>query len=139
MLNIAFLTAKERPIDANDVRRLYDGANWWPGWQPASIARAIEATTAIGAWDGERMIGFTRALSDGVHRAYVEDVVIDPDYRGQGIGEKLVASLLDAIGDVHIITLFCLPEREAFYSRNGFRKDPQIVMRRDAKALEGTD
>src|SRR6266581_4617119 len=77
---IAFLTADERRIDPVDVRRLYDGADWWPDWQPESI-RALSATTAIGAWDGDRLIGFTRALSDGVHRAYVEDVVIDPEYR----------------------------------------------------------
>lgn len=138
MPDIALLTAEKRPINPVDVRRLYDGANWWPGWQPESIGRALAATTAVGAWDGDRLIGFTRALSDGVHRAYVEDVVIDPDYRSRGIGEKLVAALLDAIGDVHIVTLFCLPEREAFYGRNGFRTDRQIVMRRDFAAPEGS-
>lgn len=132
MSDIAFLTADKRPIDANDVRRLYDGANWWPGWQPESIARAIAATTAIGAWDGDRLIGFTRALSDGVHRAYVEDVVIDPEYRGQGIGERLVAALIEALEPLHIISLFCAAEREAFYGRNGFRTDPQLVMRRES-------
>jgi GNAT superfamily N-acetyltransferase len=136
--DIIFLTADKRSIDPVDVRRLYDGANWWPGWEPESIGRALAATTAVGAWDGDRLIGFTRALSDGVHRAYVEDVVIDPDYRGQGIGEKMVASLLEAIGDVHIVTLFCLPEREAFYGRNGFSADKQIVMRRDFSAQEGS-
>lgn len=133
MPDIAFLTAEDCPINAADVRRLYDGANWWPAWQPESIAGAIAATTAIGAWDGERLIGFTRALSDGVHRAYIEDVVIDPDYRGQGIGEQLVASLVDALGDVHIVSLFCEPERVPFYSRNGFRpSETQVMMHREA-------
>ena len=134
MPDIAFTTADKRPINAIDVRRLYDSANWWPGWQPESIARAIAATTAIGAWDGGRLIGFTRALSDGVHRAYVEDVVIDPDYRGQGIGEQLVALLVEALGDVHIISLFCEPERVAFYSRNDFRpSQTQVMMHRETK------
>lgn len=73
-----------------------------------------------------------------MHRAYVEDVVIDPDYRGQGIGERLVARLIEELGQIHIITLFCKPEREAFYGRNGFRTDRQIVMRRDFAAPEGS-
>jgi GNAT superfamily N-acetyltransferase len=121
--DIAFLTADERPIDPIDVRRLYDGADWWPDWQPESVGRALVATTAIGAWDGDRLIGFTRALSDGVHRAYVEDVVIDPEYRGQGIGERMVAALLETLESVHIITLFCKEERVPFYGRNGFTSE----------------
>ena len=136
MPDIKFLTSDKRSINAADVRRLYDGANWWPGWQPESIARAIAATTAVGAWDGERLVGFTRALSDGVHRAYVEDVVIDPDYRGQGIGERLVAALVEAIGPVHITSLFCLPDRVDFYRRNGFEPENQVMMHR---RLEGMD
>ena len=131
MPDIAFLTADQRPIDPVDVRRLYDGANWWPDWQPESIGRALAATKAIGAWDGDRLIGFTRALSDDVHRAYVEDVVIDPKYRGLGIGERMVAALLETLGPVHIITLFCKEERVPFYQRNGFAAETQVVMRRD--------
>jgi GNAT superfamily N-acetyltransferase len=133
---IAFLRANDRPIDPADVRHLYDGANWWPGWGSESIARAIAATTAIGAWDGERLVGFARALSDGVHRAYVEDVVIDPEYRGKGIGERLVASLLEALGDVHIISLFCQPRRVEFYRRNGFEPEDQVMMHRRMKGMD---
>jgi GNAT superfamily N-acetyltransferase len=133
---IAFLTARQRPIDALDIRRLYDGASWWPGWEPASIAEAVAATIAVGAWDGDRLIGFTRALSDGVHRAYVEDVVVDPAYRGQGIGEKLVAALMEELAGVHIVSLFCLPERADFYRRNGFEPEEQVMMHRRLKGVE---
>lgn len=123
----------ERPIDAADVRRLYDGAGWWPERESDSIAQAIAATVAVGAWDGERLVGFARALTDGVHRAYIEDVVIDPDYRGQQIGERVVAALLESLGDVHIVSLFCEPDRVPFYSRNGFRPSgSQVMMHREA-------
>lgn len=128
---VEYLTAKQRSIDAIDVRRLYDGAGWWPDWDVAGIQRAIDATISVGAWDGERLVGLSRAISDGVHRAYVEDVVIDPDYRGQGIGEKLVALLMEQLADVHVTSLFCEPERVSFYSRNGFRaSETQVMMHR---------
>jgi ribosomal protein S18 acetylase RimI-like enzyme len=121
-LGIEIATHEQRKVSAADVRRLYDGAGWWPGWDIGGIERAIAASVAIGAWDGDRLVGFTRALTDGVHRAYVEDVVVDPDYRGQQIGERVVAALVEAIGDVHVISLFCEPERVAFYGRNGFKE-----------------
>ncbi len=125
---IAYQRKEERPIAAAAVRRLYDGAGWWPDWGLGGIDRPIEASVAIGAWDGERLVGFARAISDGEHRAYVEDVVIDPECRGRGIGEGIVAALLRAIGEVHIVSLFCEPERVEFYGRNGFRASETAVM-----------
>ena len=129
---ISISHANERPIAAPDIRRLYDGANWWPGWALDGITRAVAASIATGAWDDDRLVGFARALSDGEHRAYIEDVVIDPDYRGRQIGERLVATLVEALGPVHIVSLFCEPERVAFYSRNGFRPSKtQVMMHRE--------
>ncbi len=131
-VSIDYLASQERAIAAADVRRLYDGAGWWPKWDVAGIKRAIDSTIAVGAWDGERLVGFARALSDGEHRAYIEDVVIDPGYRGQGIGEKIVAWLVKQLGDVHIVSLFCEPERVNFYARNGFRPSKtQVMMHRE--------
>lgn len=129
---IEFATRDERDIHAAAVRRLYDGAGWWPGWDEAGIQRAIDRTVAVGAWDGARLVGFTRALSDGEHRAYIEDVVIDPDYRGRGIGENLVARLIAELGNVHIISLFCEPDRVNFYARNAFQaSETQVMMHRE--------
>ncbi len=125
---IAYQRKEERPIPAAAVRRLYDGAGWWPDWNADGIERAISESVAVGAWDGKRLAGFARAISDGEHRAYVEDVVIDPEYRGRGIGEQIVAALVEAIGDVHIVSLFCEPERVEFYGRNGFRASETAVM-----------
>lgn len=125
---IAYQRKEEQPIAAAAVRRLYDGAGWWPDWGLDGIERAIEASVAVGAWDGERLVGFARAISDGEHRAYVEDVVVDPEYRGRSIGERTVAALVEAIGRVHIVSLFCEPERVEFYGRNGFRPSETAVM-----------
>lgn len=124
----------ERAIDAAQVRSLYHGAGWWPDRDAAGIAQAIASGVSFGAWDGERMVGFARALSDGRYRAYVEDVVIDPEYRGRGIGERLVAALCEELADIEIVSLFCLPERVAFYERNGFvPHGTQVMMHREAK------
>jgi hypothetical protein len=35
---------------------------------------------AVGAWDGRDLVGFARAVSDGVLRAYAEDVVVSPGW-----------------------------------------------------------
>jgi ribosomal protein S18 acetylase RimI-like enzyme len=124
----------ERPIDAAQVRRLYESVDWGHNRDDDGIRATIEAGVAVGAWDGDRLVGFVRALSDGMYRSYIEDVMVDPDYRGQMIGERMVARMLESLADIEIVSLFCLPERVAFYGRNGFKaNDTQVMMHRRAE------
>ena len=133
---ITFASDEERPIDSAQVRRLYETVDWGHGRSEHGIRAAIEASVALGAWDGDRLVGFVRALSDGAYRAYVEDVMVDPDYRGRRIGERMVAELLRALQDVEIVSLFCLPQRVAFYERNGFEAHKsQVVLHRGAAGV----
>ena len=132
---ITFENHRVRPIDPAQVRRLFETVPWGDGRDDAGIAKTLEVNLGVGAWDGDKLIGFTRAMSDGLYRAYVEDVMIDPVYRGKKIGERMVAKLLEELGDIEIVSLFCEPERVAFYGRNGFSPSKtQVMMHRRARA-----
>jgi ribosomal protein S18 acetylase RimI-like enzyme len=61
---------------------------------------------AVGAWEDERLIGFARAVSDGVFRAYIEDVVVHENYRRSGIGQKLLSRLMNELSDIETVSLF---------------------------------
>lgn len=73
------------------------------------------------AYDGNRLVGTGRVLSDGVWRAVIYDVAVLPEYRGKGIGSTLIRELVERAG-VDIIMLFAAPGKEQFYERFGFRK-----------------
>ena len=133
--SLAFLTAEERPIDIAALLRLYESTPWAQGRDPAGVRDSLAASIAAGAWDGERLVGLARALSDGKYRAYIEDVVVDPEYRVAGVGVRLVAALLEALGPVAIVSLFCEPARVSFYERHGFRRsESQVMMHRESPA-----
>lgn len=42
-----------------------------------------------------RLVGFARAISDGVGYAYLADVFVTSDARGKGLGRELVATMID--------------------------------------------
>ena len=42
-----------------------------------------------------RQVGFARAISDGVAFAYLADLFILADARGDGLGKELVATMID--------------------------------------------
>ena len=126
---IAFHT--ERPIDAHALRALYDQANWWPNRQPAAIADMLDHAIAVGVWDHTQLIAFARAVADGHFRAYIEDVVVHPAYRRQGIAVQMLGRLLDTLTHIETISLFCTPDLIALYEQLGFKAyRSQCVMHR---------
>jgi GNAT superfamily N-acetyltransferase len=128
--NLEVLTHRERPIPAKSVQELYDHVGWRRRGTEEGIAQALVTGPAVGAWDGERLVGLARALSDGHLSAYVEDVMIHERYRRSGVGDRIMARLLEEVGDVETVILFCEPSLSKFYEKSGFRKTTDIVMQR---------
>jgi GNAT superfamily N-acetyltransferase len=73
-------------------------------------------------------VGFARALSDGRFAAYVEDVMVHEAYRRRGVGEEIVVLLLEEIGTVAKVNLFCESPVTRFYEANGFRRTSYVLM-----------
>lgn len=56
--------------------------------------------------------------------AHLEDVVVDQSYRGNQLGQKLIANIVDKAREsgAYKIIADCKPELLSFYSKNGFEK-----------------
>ena len=50
----------------------------------------------VSIWNKGKIIGFGRALSDGIYRSVLWDVVIDKNHQGNGYGSMLVKTILNA-------------------------------------------
>ncbi len=72
-------------------------------------------------YDGERFIGFGRSISDGVAQAALFNIVVDPDYHGQGLGRLIIDDLLKAVGHCNVV-LYTHPNTVSFYRHLGFRR-----------------
>lgn len=118
---------RTRPIPASAVRDLYNQEGWWPERNDGKLAEVIANGPAVGAWDGDQLIGFARAVTDGHFRAYVEDVVVDAAHRRTGCGAALVAALGAELEGVDLVTLFCHRDHTSFYERGGFKFTRQQV------------
>ncbi len=72
------------------------------------------------AFHGKELVGFGRALSDGVKDAGIFDVAVAADYQGRGIGTAVLESLMGDLAGLNVI-LFANPGREEFYARFSFK------------------
>lgn len=89
----------------------------------AALRRAHDASAAwVVARDAEgRVVATARAVSDAVKFAYIADVAVHRDWRGNGLGAALMALLLDhpalrRVARVELATRDAMP----FYERMGF-------------------
>jgi len=44
---------------------------------------------SVSAYDGDRLVGFGRAISDGMLHALIAEMIILPGYQGRGIGNHM--------------------------------------------------
>lgn len=121
-----------REIPPAAVWLLYQEEGWWQERSEDDLAAVIASGPAVGAWKGERLVGFARAVSDGRFRAYVEDVVVDAAHRGSGCGAALVEGLHAELSGIDIVSLFCHEDLVGFYERAGYRFTRQRVAHRVA-------
>jgi GNAT superfamily N-acetyltransferase len=81
----------------------------------------------VSAFDNERLVGIGRLVSDGALYAFVCDMIILPEYQGQGIGKAILKMLKDKCleNGIQRAWLFAAPGRAGFYVKNGFDIRPE--------------
>ena len=123
-----------KALDADELMqlcKLFQKAAFWAKDRRAEdMERAIaHSHPIVVARDTGQLIGFARATSDGVFRATIWDVMIDPDYQGAGLGRRLVETLiahphLSRVERIYLMTT----HQQRFYERIGFEQNSTTTM-----------
>lgn len=72
-------------------------------------------------YDENRLIGCGRALTDGIAQAAVYNIALAEEYRGRGLGRKLIESILEQVKGC-VVILYTHPQTIAMYEKFGFRR-----------------
>jgi ribosomal protein S18 acetylase RimI-like enzyme len=116
--------AENRPLDPRAIAILYIAA----GVENAitsheQIQKMYEnSNLVISAWDGSRLVGVARALTDLAYCCYLSDLAVDKKYQGLGIGSSLLTLIQKSIGVNGSLILLSSPQASNFYERLGFRR-----------------
>ena len=73
------------------------------------------------AYDGDRLVGCGRAISDGVRQAAIINIALDEAYHGRQGGRAIIESLKAQLKGC-TITLYTHPQTVALYEKLGFRR-----------------
>ncbi len=83
-------------LDLDVIHGFLTTSYWSPGIPRETVARAIAGSLCIGAYDtAGTQIGFARLVTDRATFAWLADVFVLPEARGQGIARAMVQALMD--------------------------------------------
>lgn len=93
------------------------------------IQRMIDnADVNVSAWDGEKLVGIARAITDFAYCCYLSDLAVSKDYQKSGIGTELVNRLREHLGDEVSLLLLSAPTAMDYYPRIGFEKTEKAFL-----------
>ena len=83
------------------------------------------ANLTITAWDGEKLVGISRSLTDFAYVAYLADLAVDQEYQRSGIGKQLIEETKARLGPECMIVLLAAPKANDYYKHIGFEHNPR--------------
>jgi ribosomal protein S18 acetylase RimI-like enzyme len=109
---------------------LYNAVGWAAYTRDeAGLEKAIRNSTyVVCAWDGEKLVGLARCLSDDASIFYLQDILVHPDCQRQGIGRRLMENCLERFDHVRTKVLLTDDEerQHAFYKSLGYKNTREL-------------
>jgi ribosomal protein S18 acetylase RimI-like enzyme len=119
------LVRRLSPKQIRELLGLYRREWWSKTRKEAEVRQMLKNTDLIfGLCDArnEKLVAFTRVLTDFTYKALIFDVIVDESYRNLGLGKRLIDEVLKhpRVRKVKHVELYCLPELVSFYRKWGF-------------------
>jgi GNAT superfamily N-acetyltransferase len=131
-------------LDVALIHKYLSESSYWAQGRPREVVeRSIEHSLAFGVYLGERQVGFARVITDYATFAWIADVFVVEECRGQGLG-KWLSEVMITHPDLQGFRRWALATKDAheLYRRVGFRELQRVerwMERRDPQTVERPD
>ena len=123
-------------VDADAAWAYLSTDAYWARWRARADfdAQLASAWRVVGAYaPGGAMVGFARAVSDGVALAYLADVYVRPDHRGHGLGVELVRVMVEDGPGRDFRWLLHTNDAHGLYAKFGFAPPNPTYLERPSR------
>ena len=107
------------------LQRLLENNTFWAKNRTIKDLKKCLANSdvIVSLWVGKEIVGFGRALTDGIYRGVLWDIVIDQNYQGKGFGKLIVKSLLSSKKIKNTKKLYLMTtNKKLFYTQLNFKQ-----------------
>ena len=124
-------------VDRDAVWAFLSTEAYWGRWRSRADVEAQldSAWRVVGAYERATgaLVGFARAVSDGVAFAYLADVYVLPEARGSGLGDALVRAMVEEGPGRRFRWMLHTGDAHGLYARLGFAAPDSTVMERPGR------
>ena len=125
-LRVLGLGPNLRPTNGlHKLQKLLDKNAFWAKSRTINDLKKCLANSdvIVSLWVGSEIVGFGRALTDGIYRGVLWDIVIDQNHQGKGFGSLIIQNLLSSKKIKNIKKLYLMTtNKELFYSQFNFKE-----------------
>ena len=117
-----------KTLSVKDYNMLREAVGWG-SYNPDKVRMALDRSDfVIAAQINEKTIGMARVIQDGL-QALIMDVIVLPEYQGQGIGKTMMERVMEYLNDIShgggiFVNLMSAIDRDGFYGQFGFERRP---------------
>ena len=107
------------------LQRFLDRNTFWAKSRTINDLKKCLANSdvIVSLWVGNEIVGFGRALTDGIYRGVLWDVVIDQNHQGKGFGTLIIKNLLSSKKIKTTKKLYLMTtNKKLFYSQLDFKE-----------------
>ncbi len=121
MGEMAMIYIENGPVLAKDLADLRESVGW-NRMEHCLEDPAMLSYYHIAVYHEACLIGYIDCVSNGVTDAYIQDLMIRPDFQGQGIGTELMNRMIAYLKEKHIFMISVVYDEalRSFYKRFGF-------------------
>ena len=94
------------------------------------IRKSIDNSIVFGVYKDDSLIGMARVISDFATTFYIADVIIDEKYRGNGLGKKLISTIMSDERFSSLFGILVTRDAHGLYEHFGFKRDTERAMTR---------
>ncbi|HWR40806.1 MAG TPA: GNAT family N-acetyltransferase [Patescibacteria group bacterium] len=123
-------SANRERLAIDRIAELLGQSYWAQGRSRETIVRSINHSLCFAIYKDGYQIGFARVVTDYATMFWLSDVFIDKNFRGQGLGKKLVEYVLSATPLKELNGILGTKDAHGLYEQYGFQRDPERLMRR---------
>ena len=118
---MAFIISERRDLQIEEVTALYQANQWSAVREPTKLYQAlVHSHSLITAWDDDRLIGLSNAISDSYLVVYYPHLLIHPAYQKKGVGKMIMKRMRGKYGHFHMQILTADEKAVGFYESMGF-------------------
>ena len=121
-------------MDVRTIHRMISNAYWAKGRPLQTVRETLEHSLCFGLFHKDKQIGFARIITDETTFAYLCDVIIESDYRGQGLGKWLMECIMDhPVLRKGLPMLLATLDAHGLYEKFGFKPlpNPEHYMKKE--------